>query len=159
MLESGGPYLFHVWFARPFHTGLSRCFKSASFASERYGLDILLHSPKNLYCQSMSLILTFFCDSGSAMFPGVIQGYVPPYWNGTSFPHIRPFGNIYGNAGMMPFNAAMVPAAPYAVPNYMPSVYGGFPSYRQVQFIFCWMLFAMYWFWSMSSHEKFWLIH
>ncbi|XP_050268101.1 E3 ubiquitin ligase PQT3-like isoform X1 [Quercus robur] len=66
---------------------------------------------------------------GSAMFPGVIQGYVPPYWNGTSFPHIRPFGNIYGNAGMMPFNAAMVPAAPYAVPNYMPSVYGGFPSY------------------------------
>lgn len=66
---------------------------------------------------------------GNSLFPGGIQSYVPPYWNGTSFPHVRPFGNLYGNAGMMPFNATMVPAAPFAVPSYMPSVYGGFPAF------------------------------
>ncbi len=85
----------------------------------------------------MYVILTLVCDSGNSLFPGGIQSYVPPYWNGTSFPHVRPFGNLYGNAGMMPFNATMVPAAPFAVPSYMPSVYGGFPAFRQVQFIFC----------------------
>ncbi|XP_062159185.1 E3 ubiquitin ligase PQT3-like isoform X3 [Alnus glutinosa] len=66
---------------------------------------------------------------GSAMFPGVMQGYARPFWNGTPLSHIRPYGNLYCNAGMMPFNATMVPAAPYAVPTYMPSMYGGFPGF------------------------------
>ena len=64
------------------------------------------------------------------MFPGVMQGYARPFWNGTPLPHIRPYGNLYCNTGMMPFNATMVPAAPYAVPTYMPSMYGGFPGFR-----------------------------
>jgi hypothetical protein len=64
------------------------------------------------------------------MFPGVMQGYARPFWNGTPLSHIRPYGNLYCNAGMMPFNATMVPAAPYAVPTYMPSMYGGFPGFR-----------------------------
>lgn len=66
---------------------------------------------------------------GNAMFPGVMQGYARPFWNGTPLSHIRPYGNLYCNAGMVPFNATMVPPAPYAVPTYMPSMYGGFSGF------------------------------
>ncbi|KAL5850666.1 hypothetical protein ACOSQ3_008717 [Xanthoceras sorbifolium] len=67
--------------------------------------------------------------TGNAMFPGAMHGKVSPYWNGPPLPHMRPSANIYGNPGMMPFNAAMVPAAPYAVPTYVPSMFGSLPTY------------------------------
>ncbi|XVE97753.1 hypothetical protein REPUB_Repub03eG0045900 [Reevesia pubescens] len=65
---------------------------------------------------------------GSAMFPGAMPGYISPYWNGPPFPHVRPFVNPYGNSGMMPFNATVIPAAPFAVPTYMPYMFGGSPA-------------------------------
>lgn len=68
-------------------------------------------------------------QQGNAFFPGAMRGYAPPYWNGPSLPHVRPFANIYGNHGMMPFNATMGPTTPFAVPTYMPSVFGSLPAY------------------------------
>ncbi|KAA8546216.1 hypothetical protein F0562_003045 [Nyssa sinensis] len=67
-------------------------------------------------------------QTGNSMFPGAMPGYASPYWNGTPLPPVRPFANIYGNLGMMPFNATMVPVTPFAVPSYMPSMYGGLPA-------------------------------
>lgn len=68
-------------------------------------------------------------QQGAAMFPRVMQDYAQPLWNGTPLSHTRPFGNLYCNAGLMPYNATMVPSAPYAVPTYMPSLYGCFPGF------------------------------
>lgn len=59
---------------------------------------------------------------GNAIFPGAVPSYMP-YWNGAPLPHVRPFGNLYGNPGIMPFNTNMVPAAPF-IPNYVSSMYG-----------------------------------
>ncbi|KAK6273809.1 hypothetical protein POUND7_010892 [Theobroma cacao] len=67
---------------------------------------------------------------GNGMFPGAMPGYVSPYWNGPPFPNIRPFANPYGNSGMMPFNATVVPASPFHVPTYVPSMFGGLPAFR-----------------------------
>lgn len=61
-----------------------------------------------------------------AMFPGVMPG-LSPYWNGTPSPYSRPSVNMYGNPGMMAFNATMVPVTPFAVPAYVPSMYCGLP--------------------------------
>ncbi|GLT97222.1 hypothetical protein SLE2022_147950 [Rubroshorea leprosula] len=71
---------------------------------------------------------------GHAMFPGPMPGYGygSPCWNGHSFPHgrPRPFPITFGNAGMMPFNATMIPVTPFSVPTFMPSMFGGSPTYR-----------------------------
>uniref|UniRef100_A0A5B7CCE2 Putative E3 ubiquitin-protein ligase RBBP6-like isoform X2 n=1 Tax=Davidia involucrata TaxID=16924 RepID=A0A5B7CCE2_DAVIN len=67
-------------------------------------------------------------QTGPSVFPGAMPGYASSYWNGTPLAPVRPFANIYGNLGMMPFNATMVPVTPFAVPSYMPSMYGGFPA-------------------------------
>lgn len=64
---------------------------------------------------------------GEAMFQGAMPGYAPPYWNGATFPPLSPYMNMYGNPGMLPFNANMVPVTPYTFPPYVPSMYGGFP--------------------------------
>ncbi|KAK9274001.1 hypothetical protein L1049_018815 [Liquidambar formosana] len=66
-------------------------------------------------------------QTGNTMFPGAMPGYVSPYWNGAPYPHIRPFANVYGSPGMMPFNATMIPGAPFAVPSYVTSIYGSSP--------------------------------
>ncbi|XVF35274.1 hypothetical protein REPUB_Repub18cG0131500 [Reevesia pubescens] len=66
---------------------------------------------------------------GNTMFPGAMPGYVSPYWNGPPFPRIIPFANPYGNSGMMPFNTTVIPAAPFPVPTYMPSMFGGSPAF------------------------------
>ncbi|KAL5559524.1 hypothetical protein UlMin_035735 [Ulmus minor] len=52
-----------------------------------------------------------------------------PFWNGAPLPHVRPFGNIYGNCGMLPFNATMAPTAPFVVPTYMTPMYCPIPSF------------------------------
>ncbi|XP_015884535.1 E3 ubiquitin ligase PARAQUAT TOLERANCE 3 isoform X2 [Ziziphus jujuba] len=62
-------------------------------------------------------------QAGNAIFPGAMPGYMP-YWNRPPMPHFRPFCNLYGDPGMMPFNATMVPASPFPVPNYHSSMYG-----------------------------------
>ncbi|XP_043721756.1 E3 ubiquitin ligase PQT3-like isoform X2 [Telopea speciosissima] len=65
-------------------------------------------------------------QTGDAVFPGGMSTYGPSYWQGSSLsPHIRPFTNIYGNAGLMPFDPAMVPVTPFAMSSYMPSMYSG----------------------------------
>ncbi|XP_042498642.1 E3 ubiquitin ligase PQT3-like isoform X2 [Macadamia integrifolia] len=65
-------------------------------------------------------------QTGDAGFPGGMSTYGPSYWQGSSLsPHIRPFANIYGNAGMMPFDPTMVPVTPFAISSYMPSMYSG----------------------------------
>lgn len=64
--------------------------------------------------------------SGDSIFGGPVGGFPSPYWNGPMFPNIRPFTSMYTNSGpMMPFGAGMLPVRPFAVPPYMPSVYGG----------------------------------
>ncbi|KAK2989449.1 hypothetical protein RJ640_018767 [Escallonia rubra] len=71
-------------------------------------------------------------QAGNPMFPGGMpgyaSGYASPYWNSAIYPPMRPYGNMYGNPGMMPFNASMVPATPFPVTPYIPSMYGGLPS-------------------------------
>ncbi|KAK3041744.1 hypothetical protein RJ639_000668 [Escallonia herrerae] len=71
-------------------------------------------------------------QAGNPMFPGGMpgyaSGYASPYWNSSIYPPMRPYGNMYGNPGMMPFNASMVPATPFPVTPYIPSMYGGLPS-------------------------------
>ncbi|KAM7510750.1 hypothetical protein LguiB_009625 [Lonicera macranthoides] len=62
------------------------------------------------------------------MLPGGMAGYGPPYWNGGSFAPTRPFTNMYGHPGMMPFNPAMLPVSPYAIPPHISSMYGGPPA-------------------------------
>ncbi|KAI8013048.1 hypothetical protein LOK49_LG05G02927 [Camellia lanceoleosa] len=71
-------------------------------------------------------------QTGNSMFPGAMSGYASPFWNSNPLPPIRPFTNMYGNSRMMPFNSGMVPSSPFAVPPYMPSMYGGLPVPRQV---------------------------
>ena len=75
------------------------------------------------------------------MFPGAMHGKVSPYWNVPHFPHMRPLANIYGNPWMTPFNATMVPVAPYAVPTYMPvpPMFGSLPAYKWVECCFFFM--------------------
>lgn len=58
------------------------------------------------------------------MYPGFVAG-LSPYWNGIPSPYCRPPVNMYGNPGMIPFNATMVPVTPFAVPTYVPSMYCG----------------------------------
>ncbi|KAK3023350.1 hypothetical protein RJ639_042748 [Escallonia herrerae] len=71
-------------------------------------------------------------QTGNPMFPGGVpgysSGYASPYWNSAIYPPMRPYGNMYGNPGMMSFNASMVPATPFPVTPYIPSMYGGLPS-------------------------------
>lgn len=38
-MKSGGSYLLHVWFSRPFHKRMSSCFQSSAYASCRYRMD------------------------------------------------------------------------------------------------------------------------
>ncbi|MFS7935102.1 putative transcription factor interactor and regulator C2H2 family [Helianthus anomalus] len=67
-------------------------------------------------------------NTGDRMFQGGMPGYAMPYWNPAAFHHVNPYMNMYGNPGMVPFNAAaMVPATPYGVPHYAPSTYGSLP--------------------------------
>ncbi|XP_059662039.1 E3 ubiquitin ligase PQT3-like [Cornus florida] len=66
-------------------------------------------------------------QTGNTIFPGAMPGFASPYWNGTPFTPFRPFTNMYGNPGFMPYNATMVPVTPYAIPSYMPPMYGGMP--------------------------------
>ncbi|KAJ0749273.1 putative transcription factor interactor and regulator CCHC(Zn) family [Helianthus annuus] len=67
-------------------------------------------------------------NTGDHMFQGGMPGYAMPYWNPAAFHHVNPYMNMYGNPGMVPFNAAtMVPSTPYGVPPYAPSTYGSLP--------------------------------
>ena len=34
------------------------------------------------------------------MFPGAMPSSIP-YWNGSSMPYVRPYGNVYGSGGMV----------------------------------------------------------
>lgn len=61
------------------------------------------------------------------MYPGGMPNFASPYWSGAGFSPY-PFNGIYGNPGMMmPFNASMVPGAPFGVSSYMSSMYGRQP--------------------------------
>ncbi|KAD3068196.1 hypothetical protein E3N88_36076 [Mikania micrantha] len=63
--------------------------------------------------------------TGDHMFQGGMSGYAMPYWNPAAFHQVNPYVNMYGNPGMVPFNAAtMVPATPYGVPPFATSAYG-----------------------------------
>lgn len=130
VIKSGRPYLLHVWFPRPSHKGLPSCFQSILYASARYSLDTLTFVEVYLLSLACLVVRPLFVISGSSMFPGVMRGYAQPYCCGSSLPHVRPFWNLYGNIGMMPFNTALVPATSFAVPMYMPAMYGGFPAFR-----------------------------
>ena len=63
------------------------------------------------------------------MYHGSIPVYaLDAYWHGISVPHMRHFANMYGpTTPPMPFEAPMMPIAPYAIPPYMPSMYAGVP--------------------------------
>ncbi|XP_062099547.1 E3 ubiquitin ligase PQT3-like isoform X2 [Humulus lupulus] len=67
-------------------------------------------------------------QTGNAMFPGAMPSSMP-YWNGSSVPYVRPYGNLYGNGGMVPFNGRFFPSTPFAVPTYMSSMYHPMPAF------------------------------
>ena len=79
--------------------------------------------------QGSLFCLYFIGIIGNAMFPGAMPGYVSPYWNGPPFPHLRQFVNPYGHYGMMPYNATVIPTAPFPVPTYIPSMFGLSPAF------------------------------
>ncbi|KAI3411588.1 uncharacterized protein J3R85_017764, partial [Psidium guajava] len=62
---------------------------------------------------------------GNAFFPDSIS----PFGNATPLLHARPFVDQGVNFGMMPLNTAVIPAAPLSVPMYMPTIFGGLPTY------------------------------
>lgn len=89
------------------------------------------------FVEKLYAFLLFIWILGNPMFPGGMlpggmAGYGPPYWNGGSFAPMRPFTNMYGHPGMMPFNPAMLPVSPYAVPPHISSMYGGPPAPRYI---------------------------
>ncbi|XP_060208577.1 E3 ubiquitin ligase PARAQUAT TOLERANCE 3-like isoform X2 [Lycium barbarum] len=61
-------------------------------------------------------------QTGNAMLTGGFPRYPSPYWNCNTYSTMRPFANMYGNAGNAPFNACMVPPTPFAPP-YMRSMH------------------------------------
>ncbi|XP_072990347.1 uncharacterized protein [Typha latifolia] len=63
--------------------------------------------------------------SGDVAFPGGISAYGPPYWHGSTFSHIRPYADMFGTPGLVPFDPRIVPVTPFAVPSYGPSLYPG----------------------------------
>ncbi|KZV36503.1 hypothetical protein F511_15674 [Dorcoceras hygrometricum] len=62
---------------------------------------------------------------GDRSFQGGMPGYAPPYWNGPTLHHFRPFTNMYSNPAMMPFNTSMVPTSPFAIHPFFPYMHGG----------------------------------
>ncbi|XP_073103395.1 uncharacterized protein [Elaeis guineensis] len=62
---------------------------------------------------------------GDAAFPGGMSAYGHPFWHGASLPHFRPFANIYGAPGVMPFDPTVIQVSPFGMPSYMPSLYAG----------------------------------
>ncbi|XP_017699851.2 E3 ubiquitin ligase PQT3-like isoform X2 [Phoenix dactylifera] len=62
---------------------------------------------------------------GDAAFPGGISAYGHPFWHGASLPHFRPYANIYGAPGVMPFDPTVLQVSPFGMPSYMPSLYAG----------------------------------
>ncbi|CAN4076673.1 unnamed protein product [Withania somnifera] len=65
-------------------------------------------------------------QTGNTMLTGGFPGYPSPYWNSNTYSTMRPFANMYGNAGNAPFNACMVPLAPIPPP-YMQPMHAGMP--------------------------------
>ncbi|XP_024022695.1 E3 ubiquitin ligase PQT3-like isoform X2 [Morus notabilis] len=61
-------------------------------------------------------------QTGNAIFPRSMSGFMP-FWGAPPMPHVRPYGSLYGNCGMIPFNTGIPPAAPFPVPSYMSSMY------------------------------------
>lgn len=126
-MKSGGSYLLHVWFSRPFHKRMSSCFQSSAYASCRYRMDGCIND--------FITTINFFCDAylfvapGNAIFPGAMPGYVPPYWDGAPLPHAPPFRNLYSNHGMTAFDTMLIPRAPFSVPPFMPSMYRSIPGF------------------------------
>lgn len=111
---------------------------SSPYSMLQQGIVLILLHLSEVYLLSLDCLVVrpLFVISGSSMFPGVMRGYAQPYCCGSSLPHVRPFWNLYGNIGMMPFNIALVPAASFAVPMYMPAMYGGFPAFR-LMLLYC----------------------
>lgn len=78
----------------------------------------------------LSVMFAYSWISGNAIFPGVMPGCVPSYWNGAPSPHAQPFRNPYGNHVMTAFDTSLVPPAPFAAPTYMASMYhNSFPAF------------------------------
>ncbi|MCL7024313.1 hypothetical protein MKW94_029165, partial [Papaver nudicaule] len=62
-------------------------------------------------------------QTADAVYQGGMPAYgPPPYWNGAQF---RPFPNVYGTPGMVPYGSNMVQVNPYSIHSYMPSMYAG----------------------------------
>lgn len=69
-------------------------------------------------------------QTGNCMPRGPMLNYSSPHWNGAMLPPFSPYGNMYGTPGMMPYNLSMVPGPPFAMPTYVPPLYGGLPTPR-----------------------------
>lgn len=54
--------------------------------------------------------------------------YGQAYWHGNTFPQARPYGNMYGNHGMMPFDPTMPPMSPFGISPFMSCMYNGMPG-------------------------------
>lgn len=67
-------------------------------------------------------------QTGNTVFGGGMAAYEQSYWNGNSFFPVRQFPYGYSASRMMPISPAIIPAAPFAVPPYMPSPYSGVPA-------------------------------
>lgn len=117
-LVSGLTQLLFMWFFWPSHERLPN-FPSKSHVSARY------LSKFSCLCFNICEFLKFSIILGSGAFHGGMQVYPPLYWNGSSFPPLTPYANMYNNPLMMPYNPSMVPVSPFAVhPPYISSVGG-----------------------------------
>ncbi|XP_073131862.1 E3 ubiquitin ligase PARAQUAT TOLERANCE 3-like [Henckelia pumila] len=69
--------------------------------------------------------LTPLFQQGNEAFDGGMQTYRPLYGSNSMFSPIISYGNMYNNSGWVPFNASMPSVAPYAMPHYVSSMFGG----------------------------------
>ncbi|XP_075524204.1 uncharacterized protein LOC142556613 [Primulina tabacum] len=82
-------------------------------------------SPDHLIRDCPTSNLTPMFQPGNYALNGGMRTYGPPYMSNSTIHPFRSYANMYSNHGLMPFNAYLAPAAPYAIPPYICSMCGG----------------------------------
>uniref|UniRef100_A0A1D1Z3E3 E3 ubiquitin-protein ligase RBBP6 n=2 Tax=Anthurium amnicola TaxID=1678845 RepID=A0A1D1Z3E3_9ARAE len=82
-------------------------------------------SPDHLIRDCPAALNPYPClQTGNAAFHGGMPAYGAAYWHSNSFPYVRPYANIYGAPGMLPFDPAIKSVPPFGIP-YMSPFYAG----------------------------------
>ncbi|MQL73656.1 hypothetical protein Taro_005996 [Colocasia esculenta] len=67
-----------------------------------------------------------FLQTGNAAFHGGMPAYGAAYWHNNSFPYMRPYANMYGTPGMLPFDPSIKSVPPFGI-SYMSPMYASLP--------------------------------